>query len=176
MYSHRTSFSTKGRSVIEDYALDVQLREFLGVMYNKRKLESSYFALLYLTGCRPSEPLDIRNWKYKDDENIILTMPKTKEIRKFEKHQIPAIFAEAIKAQLDIYGRFTYDHMLRCYKKYSTLAGAVRKERLIQLYAFRHNRVKQYINSGMKKEKIMKIFAWINPESYDAYANSRIYI
>lgn len=169
-------FRTEKMLAISDLDLSVKLSIFMEQIRGKIGVEMIYFRLLYDHGLRPSEPLNIKNWEIHAEDDIRLTMSKTLAVRKFSSEDLPAVFVECIRGQMDIFRPYNYQHMLRIYKTFSPLNGAVRKERLVQLYIFRHSKIKQLIRYGMNKETLNEKFAWMDGDTFAEYAYSKIYI
>lgn len=169
-------FTTYDRQELTNDELNDKLLKFLENIANCSGVERVYFDLLYKIGLRPSEPLDINCWSRLDNSAFLLLQPKTDKYREIPSELVHPVFAAAIDDQVNIFLRHNYQFLLSLYKTFSPLNGAIRQNRLIQLYAFRHNRVKMYRDADTSINDICKLFAWEDPNVLWDYLYSKIFI
>lgn len=135
-----------------------------------------YFQILFDTGCRAAEPLDISKWEDLGGGVFKLETLKTQEERIILAAELPEIFRSAISNQIELFENHSYEYLLRNYKKYSELARAKIGSDNIQLHIFRHRKARQLKEDGKTELEIQNYFAWRKIGMVLQYTQTPIYI
>jgi site-specific recombinase XerD len=138
------------------------------------KNQQPYFNLLYLTGCRPKELLQINLWSQPSEDKITLLPLKNNDKREFKPSDLPAWWIEAVNSQINPLTlhtvrqyRFTFNRVF----KYANCAILTKQ---VELYLFRHNRFKQLSMEGYPVTTIREIMGEKTLSIVNGYINSVI--
>lgn len=161
---------------ISDEELNEKLMLFLTKIDSLTYLEGVYFELLYMTGVRANEPLELERWEIIEPNWMKLTTLKTNEIRHIPKNEIPNLFWQAIEKKIDLFARFNYPHLRRMMIKYCEIQAAITGQKDLKMHLFRHNKAKQLFAAGAEPDEIINYFAWKQKSNFEKYVFSKIYI
>lgn len=155
--------------------IDSILKQFLMHIRNENWIIRTYFQVLYETGCRPSEPLDIENWKISSVGFVSLRQNKNDRYRLIELRTLPEAMREAIAYGDDIFKNYSLLDFVNVYNKYSGMALSKLGGKRVGIYIFRHNRIKLKFRELKDIKKVVKWGNWYKVSSAENYIDSKIY-
>jgi hypothetical protein len=124
---------------------------------------SDYFKDLLQTGCRSSEPLDIRRWKLKGKELELVT-EKTNNKRILQAATISEDFIRCVRDQTAPYGHASYGQLTAEMRRVQTPFPIRHNTKIIDTYLFRYYAVKSRFEDGWTVHELLNHFAWENPQ------------
>ena len=136
---------------------------------------STFLNVLYSTGCRPHELLDIALWSRLDNSYFILKAIKGNNNRSFLTSDLPPDFISYVDAlyfpwSLSNYRQFTYQ-FLNIYMYPTAIVDAKK----CALYLYRHAYIKRLSDAGLSVEQIRQFTGHKSDAVVEGYINSLIY-
>jgi len=119
----------------------------------------TYFNVLYITGCRTKEPLDISRWSYHSNK-VYLNTFKTEAIRIFEAKSLPEHFVNCIYKQIKPFDQLTTHQFNLDFRKSIPIHPIYSGDKIADTYLFRYNRAKLMYDEGMMIPAIQDFFGW----------------
>lgn len=120
-----------------------------------------FFHDLYITGCRPSELLQINKWTRVGDTLELITA-KTEAKRKFRVEWLSHNLIEAIIEDKHPYDALTYDQLTLEFRKVTTLHPIWIGKKCVDTYLFRYNRARQMFEERKNVVEVMNFFGWLS--------------
>jgi hypothetical protein len=118
-----------------------------------------YFRDLLYTGCRSSEPLDIKRWTIKN-ERLYLITEKTAEIREFDMLPFTENFIECVKLQVPPYFGLTYDQLVLEQRRVQMPYPIKIDKKIVDAYLFRYYVAKTLFYEEQSLLDIMQFMGW----------------
>lgn len=162
-------------TIVRNSELDSMLRKMILSNHSANFEFKIFFEVLYNTGCRPSELVDIERWKITSKDHVGLITAKTEAKRYLKQSLFPDIFLAHIGQQIPIFTLAFLQKARRHYRQFCPAAKLKVKNKSLNLYAYRHNRAKKEYEKKQDIEKVMEFFAWKNESTAKQYIFSQIY-
>lgn len=136
---------------------------------------STFLQVLYRTGCRPHELLDISLWSRLDASTFVLKALKANNIRSILVSDLPGDFIQYVDASyfpwsLSNYRQFTYQ-FLNIYMYPTAIVDAKK----CALYLYRHAFIKRLSDAGLSIEAIRQVTGHKSVAVVEGYINSMIF-
>lgn len=134
-----------------------------------------YFNLLYITGCRPKEPLDISRWWIASATTIKFLPLKNQTERTLLINSLPSWWVASVQAQTQYFNGFFVTKFRFFFHKFYEYPFVSVGEKESELYLFRYNKVKELIDLGWSVADIRSYFAWSTDALVLRYGNAQIF-
>lgn len=162
-------------NLMSNYELQYSLTNARDNVPNYYPFLTTILQVLYSTGCRPHELLDINLWYRLDGAYFVLKALKGNNIRSILVSDLPVDFISYVDANyfpwsLSNYRQFTYQ-FLNIYI-YPT---AIIDSKKCALYLYRHAFIKRLSDAGLSVEQIRQITGHKSDAVVEGYINSMIY-
>lgn len=162
-------------TVLTDADLEFSLIDARDNVPNYYHFLTTILQVLYSTGCRPHEVLDVSLWYRLNSDYMILNALKKNNPRAILLSDLPSDFIGYIDSSffpfsVQNYRQFTYQ-FLNIYK-YNT---AVIDSKKCALYLYRHAFIKRLSSKGYTVEQIRQITGHKSDAVVEGYINSIIY-
>lgn len=131
--------------------------------------------VLYLTGCRPVELTDRSRWSVFSTSFVHLIPAKGNNVREISAIGLPVSFIKWINGASSPFSLVTYSKSKNLLSKCWPLPQCYVLDKPLELYAFRHNYVKQLVAAGLTPIQIQKAMGWTNLSMVNVYVNSFVY-
>lgn len=131
--------------------------------------------VFYSTGCRPVELTDKSRWAVVSPSVVSLMPAKGNNLRLINSLLLPNSFMKWIKDESSPFGLVTYSKSKNLLSKCWPIPQCYVLDKSLDLYAFRHNYVKQLHAGGMTSAQIQAAMGWTNGSMVNVYVNSIVY-
>ncbi len=134
----------------------------------------SFLRDIYTTGCRPEELLNTLLWAVDpiDPSLFLLTPLKGNLIRTIPRQYLSGDFNSSFDLSLDPYGSLSLRQLEYSIKQVAPFGVVLTGNRFAVVYAFRYNRIREYIFYGYTQAEVNVIFGWINPLMSTRYTDA----
>ena len=162
-------------NLMTNYELEYSLINARDNVPNYYPFLTTILQVLYSTGCRPHELLDINLWSRLDGTYFVLKALKANNIRTILVSDLPVDFIKYVDANyfpwlVSNYRQFTYQ-FFNIYM-YPT---AIVDSKKCALYLYRHAFIKRLSDAGLSVEQIRQITGHKSDAVVEGYINSMIY-
>jgi site-specific recombinase XerD len=135
---------------------------------------NDYFTILYQTGCRTQEPIQINRWQALEG-GIRMQPQKANNTRDFKYDELPESYVKDIRTQNKPFNGLTERQLTSVLKKLSPYVRVTTEIKEVTAYIYRYNFVKQMSDSGFTKEEIMNIMGWKNIAMVNEYVQQQLW-
>ena len=162
-------------TLLTNYELEYSLINAKDNVPNYYPFLSTFLQVLYITGCRPHELLDINLWSRLDGKYFVLEALKGNNIRTILISDLPVDFISYVDAvyfpwSLSNYRQFTYQFF-----KIYMYPTAIIDRKKCALYLYRHAFIKRLSDAGLSVEQIRQITGHKSDAVVEGYINSIIF-
>lgn len=160
--------------IISDEQLNNFLQEKLQMKYFFWLHELLPFQVMYATGCRAKESIQLQRWEILNELTVTLQPQKSNDIRIFNSADLPAAFISEISSPSGKLAELNYS------KLNYRLSGVIDRYGLVignkdsSLHLFRHNYAKQLIISGSTNAQVKTKLGERTQKAADSYIYSVI--
>ena len=134
-----------------------------------------YYNLLYLTGCRPSEPLNLDSWSFVSPSLIRLNPLKNNNPRFFDPGLLPGVFVESIASYDPLLTPSNLSALNTAFKLLNTPGKVYTASDFAGMYVFRYRYVRYLLIQGMNMEEIKSHMGWHSVSMAESYATKPLF-
>lgn len=135
-----------------------------------------YFDLVYLTGCRPAEPLHFDRWSFGPDGRVYLLPLKSNVSRSFDSSDLPDLFVDSLLSNSPLAGLHRLKTMTRIMNRSNRFGVLYSGDDVTGLYLFRYNKVRQLYTAGFSMSQIQNYFGWNNEDMPNRYLTRALFL
>jgi len=132
-------------------------------------------SLLYATGCRATEAVELNKWTIVGNGTVTLQPLKHNTLRTFNLSILPTTFTYWFNNQ-PLYNEWTTYRRLQylCAKMFGGYQIEVGKKNSL-LHLFRHNYIRKLVNSGLPLAQVQALMGHATIDTTTAYSTTIIY-
>lgn len=136
---------------------------------------STVLNVLYFTGCRPHEVLDLSLWSRIDSDSFLLKALKGNSPRLINKIDLPPIFINYIDNNFLPFSLINYRQFVYQFLRIYQYPSAMIDNKKCTLYLYRHAFIKRLADEGKTIEQIRQITGHKSDAIVEGYIGSLIY-
>lgn len=134
-----------------------------------------YFKLLYLTGCRPAEPLHLSRWSFVNPSLIRFNPLKNNNPRFFDPDLLPNLFVDSVLSQEPLLQLHNLSAINTAFKLMNTPGKIYTTSDFTGLYVFRYRYVRSLVLASMTYEDIRLHMGWHSVTMAENYATKELF-
>lgn len=161
--------------VITDFELQQSLQNCINNSPAYYPFIRDFMQLLYNSGCRPHEALDLSLWSFDGASLYYLNPLKNNNTRSFIEADLPLSFRNAINAKFLPYSLINYRSFSYQFSRLYQYPTASILNKSCGLYLFRHAFIKRLYDAGYTIEQIRQTTGHKSDAVVEGYINSMIY-
>lgn len=159
---------------------NLTIDQFLKTLINQTPptyiYEKSLYQLLYNTGLRAQEAIQLNRWSIYDLSTYLVTTSKSSHNRLISRALVPEILQNQIIIQTLKYKVITYDTLLNHFEKMSRGIVFSVGGKKTALHLFRYNFARKLLDQGKTSEEIRVNLGHVSIENTNIYLNSTVEI
>ncbi len=161
--------------ILSDNEINYVCEKVVDYCYNYNYETYLSMKTMYNLGCREGEVTQLNRWQLNNKGTMLLRTIKRGGFRTILWDEIPAGFLNAIQFQDERTFIKSARNLRWSFDKFSPYAQLFTMKKGISCHLFRHNKVKQLVNSGSSLLDVMNYLAVSSIDVPDYYYKSIIY-
>lgn len=150
------------------------LKGVLEQMQDERPVTAELFQLMYDTGLRVREVLEVERWTPAGNNNMYVSLQKGEGQREFQRKTIPPTVLQHYDSQTP-FTLQTYSSVNNTFKYYAPGIITNGDQRRTTTHAFRYRFMQQLAADGLSIAEIAQIMGHLNQANTAKYVTSAIY-
>lgn len=155
--------------------LQAALQQIIAATTQARPTTAAIFQLMFNTGLRVREVLEVERWTANDDETYTVQLEKREGTRRIELYHIPESIEQQFASQVP-FTLETYSSVNNTFKYYGIGILFGNDTRPTTCHAFRYQYIKQLSEDGLDTAQIAAIIGHVNTANTSRYITDPIYL